>query len=156
MTQQQRICLQCRRYRFDPWVKKIPGGGNSNSLQYSCLENSMNRGAWWATAQGVANSWTRVHTRLSSEHTTWLRGYRTPWPKSPSVHTSNFTSHSSLQGWQGNHLAWWFMLQQECFLLQTHHKKVLLCDKESLSTRMGTLCSRSSSREARITLRSKA
>ena len=34
------------------------GGGNSNPLQYSCLENSMDRGAWWATIHGVGNSWT--------------------------------------------------------------------------------------------------
>ena len=31
-----------------------PGEGNSNPLQYSCLRNSMNRGAWWATVHGVA------------------------------------------------------------------------------------------------------
>ena len=35
---------------------KSPGGGNGNPLQYSCLENSMDRGAWWATAHGVAKS----------------------------------------------------------------------------------------------------
>ena len=37
---------QSRRHRFDPWVGKIPGGGNGNPLQYSCLENSMGRGPW--------------------------------------------------------------------------------------------------------------
>ena len=34
------------------------GVGNGNSLQYSCLENSMDRGAWQAIAHGVAKSWT--------------------------------------------------------------------------------------------------
>ena len=34
------------------------GGGNGNSLQYSCLENSMDRGAWQAVIHGVAKSWT--------------------------------------------------------------------------------------------------
>jgi len=34
-----------RETRFDPWVGKIPGEGNGNPLQYSCLENSMDRGA---------------------------------------------------------------------------------------------------------------
>ena len=29
----------CRRHGFDPWVRKIPGGGHDNPLQYSCLEN---------------------------------------------------------------------------------------------------------------------
>ena len=34
--------------------------GNGNSLQYSCLENPMDRGAWWATIHGVAKSWTQL------------------------------------------------------------------------------------------------
>ena len=37
-----------------PGSGRSPGVGNSNSLQYSCLENSMNRGAWWAIVHGVA------------------------------------------------------------------------------------------------------
>ena len=36
------------------------GGGNGNPLQYSCLENPMNRGAWWAIVHGVARSQTRL------------------------------------------------------------------------------------------------
>ena len=36
------------------------GEGNGNPLQYSCLENSMDRGAWWATVHGVAKSQTRL------------------------------------------------------------------------------------------------
>ena len=35
-----------------PVSGRSPGGGNGNPLQYSCLENSMNRGAWWATVHG--------------------------------------------------------------------------------------------------------
>ena len=38
--------------------EKSPGGGNGNLLQYSCLENSMDRGAWQATAHGVTKSQT--------------------------------------------------------------------------------------------------
>ena len=34
----------------------IPGSRNGNPLQYSCLENRMDRGAWWATVHGVAKS----------------------------------------------------------------------------------------------------
>ena len=45
--------LQCRRPRFDPWVRKISGEGNGNPLQHSCLEKPMDRGAWWATVHGV-------------------------------------------------------------------------------------------------------
>ena len=38
-----------------PRLGGSPGGGNGNPLQYSCLENPMNRGAWQATVEGVAN-----------------------------------------------------------------------------------------------------
>ena len=41
-----------------PGLGRSPGEGNGNPLQYSCLENSMDRGAWWATVHGVAKSWT--------------------------------------------------------------------------------------------------
>ena len=37
---------------------KSPGERNGNPLQYSCLENSMDRGAWWAMVHGVTKSWT--------------------------------------------------------------------------------------------------
>ena len=43
-------------------------GGNGNSSQYSCLENPMDQGAWWATVHGVAESdrlkWLSMHARL--------------------------------------------------------------------------------------------
>ena len=39
---------------------RSPGGGNGNPLQCSCLENPMDRGAWWATVHGVTKSWTRL------------------------------------------------------------------------------------------------
>ena len=54
---------QCR------WQRRLElgrssGGGNGNPLQYSCLEDPGNRGAWWATVQGVAKSrwWLRTHS----------------------------------------------------------------------------------------------
>ena len=40
--------------------ERFPGEGNGYSLQYSCLENPMDREAWWATVHGVAKSWTRL------------------------------------------------------------------------------------------------
>ena len=43
-----------------PGSGRPPGEGNGNPLQYSCLENSMDRGAWWATVHGVAKSRTRL------------------------------------------------------------------------------------------------
>ena len=41
-----------------PGSLRSPGEGNGNPLEYSCLENPMDRGAWRATVHGVAKSWT--------------------------------------------------------------------------------------------------
>jgi len=57
---QERICPQCKRPRFDPWVGKTPGEGNGNPLQYPCLENSMDKGAWWAIVYEVTKSQIRL------------------------------------------------------------------------------------------------
>ena len=46
-----------------PGLGRSPGGGHGNPLRYSCLENSMDRGAWWATVHGFAKN----QTRLSDE-----------------------------------------------------------------------------------------
>ena len=43
-----------------PGLERSPGGGNGYPLQYSCLENSLDRRAWLATVHGVANSWTQL------------------------------------------------------------------------------------------------
>ena len=43
-----------------PVVGRSPGEGNGYPLQYSCLENSKDRGAWWVTVQGVAKSQTQL------------------------------------------------------------------------------------------------
>ena len=48
-----------------PGSGRSPGGGHGSPLQYSCLENPMERGAWWATVQRVAKS----QTRLEQLHT---------------------------------------------------------------------------------------
>ena len=58
------VC-QCRRHKrhgFDPWVREIPGGGNGNPLQYSCLENPMDRGVWWAIVHGVSKNHAHMRT----------------------------------------------------------------------------------------------
>ena len=43
-----------------PGLGRSPGEGNGNPLQNSCLENPMDREAWWATVHGVAESWTQL------------------------------------------------------------------------------------------------
>ena len=43
-----------------PGLGNSPGGGHGNPLQYSCLENPIDRGAWRATVHGVTKSWTRL------------------------------------------------------------------------------------------------
>ena len=48
------IC-QCKRRKI-PGLGRSPGVENGNPLQYSCLENPMDRGAWWVTFHGVTNS----------------------------------------------------------------------------------------------------
>jgi len=43
-----------------PGSGRSPGEGNGNPLQYSCLENPMDRGAWQDTVHGVAKNWTQL------------------------------------------------------------------------------------------------
>ena len=51
-----------------PGLERASGVGNGNPLQYSCLQNSMDRGTWRAAVHGVAKS----QTRLSSRERQWL------------------------------------------------------------------------------------
>ena len=44
-----------------PGLGRSPGAGSGNPLQYSCLENSMDRGAWWATVHGITKSQTQLN-----------------------------------------------------------------------------------------------
>ena len=50
------------------------GVGNGNPLLYSCLENSMDRGLWWATVHGITQSQTRLsmHTRVCRQKAGWV------------------------------------------------------------------------------------
>ena len=72
---------QCRRHKrhgFDPWVRKICGGGHDSPLQYTCLENPMDRVAWWATVHRVSKSQIRLkqsstHIQHLAQWSTWRR-----------------------------------------------------------------------------------
>ena len=70
LVAQEEIRLQRKRPRFNPRVRRSPGEGKGSPLHYSCLENSMDRGAWWPTVHGVINSRTRL--RDSHFHFTHL------------------------------------------------------------------------------------
>ena len=59
-----------------PGLRRSPGEGNGNPLQYSCLENSMDRGDWWTTVHGVTKSQIRLSTHA------WAK----PWVPSPVLH----------------------------------------------------------------------
>ena len=62
---------QCRRGRFNPGSGKSPGGRHVHPLQYSCLENPRDRGAWWAVVHRVTKSRTRLKwlsTQAASKH----------------------------------------------------------------------------------------
>ena len=56
------------------------GEGDGTPLQYSCLENPMDGGAWWAAVHGVAKSWTRLSDLLSLF--TFMR-WRRKWQPTP-------------------------------------------------------------------------
>ena len=58
-------CRRCKRQGLIPGLRRCPRVGNGNPLQYSCLENSMDRGAWRATVHGsrkIGHDWVRAHT----------------------------------------------------------------------------------------------
>ena len=64
LSGKERACQYRRQRRcgFDPWLGRSPGRGNGNPLQYSCLGNPRDRGAWRATDRGVAELDTTEHT----------------------------------------------------------------------------------------------
>ena len=56
-----------------PGLGRSPGEGNGNPLQYPCLENFMDRGAWWAAVHGVAQSQARLSITYLRDHITGKR-----------------------------------------------------------------------------------
>ena len=78
-----------------PGSGRSPGVGNGNPLQYYCLENPMDRGAWWAAIHGVAKNRTRLNTRARAHTHTHTH-----------THTTNFkvklaaTSESGISDYQ--------------------------------------------------------
>ena len=52
---------------FIPGSERSPGGGHGNLLQYSCLEDSMDREAWQSTVPGITMSWTQLNTHTHND-----------------------------------------------------------------------------------------
>ena len=55
-----------------PGSGRFPGGGNGNPFQYSCQENPMDRGAWWATVHGVAKKVRQDGRNVAHMQACWL------------------------------------------------------------------------------------
>ena len=73
-TKHAHIATAAQTILFSMTSHVYTGGGHNNPLQCSCLENPMDRGAWWATVHSVANSQTRLkqlhaHTQMSIRRT---------------------------------------------------------------------------------------
>ena len=95
-----------------PRLGRSPGEGNGNPLQYSCLENSMYGGAWWATVHGVTKSWTRLSNFTCSLGIGWKLTF------SSSVTTAEF---SKFAGTLSEELLQHHLLRFEIVQLEFHH-----------------------------------
>ena len=81
-----------------PVLGRSPGEGNGNPLQYSCLDNSMDRGAWWVTVHGVTKEWgmtLQLNTTSSVQLLSCVRLFATPWTAACQASLS-ITNSSSL------------------------------------------------------------
>ena len=86
------FACHCRRHRF-PVLGRCPAVESGNPLQYSCLENSMNRGIWWTTAHRVAKSQTRLSTHALSSCFTMFNCTIQPSESATRICTSSTLCH---------------------------------------------------------------
>ena len=59
---------RCKSHRYNPWVRKTPGEGHGNPIQYSCMEIPMDRGAWWVKIHRVVQSQTWLKRQQAHTH----------------------------------------------------------------------------------------
>ena len=59
-----------------PELGRPPRGGHGNPLQYSCLENSMDRGVWRATVHGVTKSWDTTEVKTLTQYFFMIKTFR--------------------------------------------------------------------------------
>ena len=79
---------ETQELQFHPWVGKAPWSRKRNPLQYSCLEDPMDRGAWQAAVHGVAKSRTRLSNFTFTFHFHALE--------------KELATHSSVLAWSRN------------------------------------------------------
>ena len=106
-----------------PGSRRFPGGGHSNPLQYSCLDNPMNRGAWQAIVHRVAKSQTCMHTlcnRFSrSPHFYWTSyGQPRQHIKKQTRYSANKVLPSQNFGFPSNHVWTWELDYKESWALK--------------------------------------
>ena len=84
-----------------PGSGRSPAGGNGNPLQYSCMENPMDRGAWQATVHRAAKSWTHMHSvQFSSvQSLSCVQLFVAPWIVA--CQAPLFTEFSRQEYWSG-------------------------------------------------------
>ena len=106
-----------------PGSGRSPGGGNGDPLQYSCLDNPMDRGAWQATVHGFAKSWTWLSdwahvrcgfglsiwsvTSLTAIENTYLRRFllqSVPWEKENHIDISELSCFASTSSKLGGYM----------------------------------------------------
>ena len=83
---------------FNPSSSAVPGEGNGTPLQYSCLENPMGGGAWWAAVHGVAKSWTRLSDFTFTFHFSLFMHWRRKWQPTPVFLPGESQGRGSLVG----------------------------------------------------------
>ena len=81
-----------------PGSERSPGGGHGNPLQYSCLENSMDRGAWWATVHCVIKNWTCLKQLSIHAHTISLYSTSRSHMQSRNSDTNGESKHMNVKG----------------------------------------------------------
>ena len=94
----------------------VSGNGNGNPFQYSCLENPLDRGAWWAAVHGIAES----HTRHECMH------WRRKWQPTPVFSPGELQAQRSMVGRgglpsMGSHRVrhdWWLSSSSSIWLLE--------------------------------------
>ena len=109
--------------RFGPWVGKIPWRRDGNPLQYSCLENAMDKGAWWVIVHGVSKS--QIWLKWLST-CVWAKNgfYRSIFAISLITEKTKFESHwSKILSAPNKKINWWAFL---CPLVLWYYSRSLI------------------------------